>query len=127
MKHRDIAIAITAIIVVALLAYGVMGLASSRGESEYTGHVVDVVEDKGVVFRPTWANMKTSPRSSDIQQYCIHPDDEERLEEEFYAAMEGGERVTVTYSRPLWVSPSECPQDTSIIRDIRPANATGAG
>lgn len=109
------------ILLLALFFHAIGGVSSARAESEYTGHVVDVVEDKGIVYRPSWVNMKTSPRSSDIQQYCIHPDDEARLLPKFYEAMEGGYRVTVTYSRPVWVSPFDCPSGTSIIQDIRRA------
>lgn len=125
MDREDLKV-VAAILGVVLLGalgfYGLAGLGDQRAESEYTGHVIDVVEDKGVIFRPSWVNMKTNPRSSDVQKYCIHPSDEDELLPEFYEAMEQGHRVTVTYSRPLWVSPNDCPSGTAIIQDIRVVN-----
>lgn len=122
----EVVLAIAAIIFIGLLIYGMMGISTSRAESQYTGHVVDVVEDKGIIFRPSWINMKTDPRSSDIQQFCIHPDDEDELLDDMYSAMESGDRYTITYSRPLWVSPHDCAGGQAIVHSIRPANSTSA-
>lgn len=120
-----VVVGIAAILVAAaVLTYAIIGIGSARAQSEYTGHVVDVVEDKGLIFRPSWVNMKTDPRSSDIQRFCIHPRDEERLLPKFYDAMESGDRHTITYSRPVWVSPQDCPSNAAIISDISPVNKT---
>jgi len=119
--------AVVVLLVLAAMGYGVAGLGVKRGQSEYTGHVVDVVEDRGVVFTPSWANMKTSPRSSDIQSFCITPAREDELVPKFYEAMKDGGRYTVTYERPLWVSPSTCRNEDAIVTDIQPVNSTEAG
>lgn len=121
---KIVALCIVVTVVLLAIIVALTGFGSIRGQSEYTGHVVDVVEDKGVVFRPTWVNMKTDPRSSDIQQYCVLPDDEREILPEFYDAMESGDRVTVTYERPLWVNPNDCNGSQSIITDVRYANET---
>jgi len=119
----DVAIWVGIIIAVGLLAYGVMGSGTPRGESEYTGVVVDVVEDKGLAFRPSWVNMKTNSRSSDVQQYCLADEDSEMIDR-FYSAMDSGQRVTVSYSRPFWVSPDQCKSGQSIIHDVQAVNGT---
>lgn len=118
---------VVALVLIALIVgsvYLVKGFGEKRGQSEYTGHVVDVVEDKGVIFSPTWVNMKTNPRSSDIQSYCILPSDEEELLPKFYTAMEDGDRYTVEYQRPLYVNPHQCRNSDAIITDIRAVNQT---
>lgn len=117
-----IAILAVVLLVVGAGIYGSMGLGQQRAESQYTGHVVDVVEDKGYILTPTWVNMKTDPRSSDQQSYCIKPEDQDELLPKFYAAMESGDRYTVTYERPLWVSPNHCKDGDAIITGIEKVN-----
>lgn len=118
---------LTVVIILSLIAGVIVlfnGLGSKRGQSQYTGHVVDVAEDKGVVFTPDWAVMKTDPRSSDKQTFCIRPEDGSELLPQFYSAMESGDRFTVTYHRPLFVWPDTCRSQDAIVTDIRAVNAS---
>lgn len=115
-------IILVSVLILSVIIYGALGVGERRGQSQYTGHVVDVVEDKGLILQPTWTNMKTDPRSSDIQSYCITPDREDELLPKFYNAMEDGDRYTVTYHRPLWVNPNHCDSGDAIITDIQPVN-----
>ena len=119
---KKAALGLVGVIVLALIVYGFLGLGSARAESQYTGVVVDVVEDKGIVFRPSWVNMKPNARSSDIQEYCIHPQRSEGLTDRLYSASEQGVRVTVTYERPLWVSPAQCEPGQPILTGVTPVN-----
>lgn len=120
------AVRIAVVIALILAAWGLFyagnGVGEIRGESQYTGHVIDVVEDKGLIFRPNWINMKTNPRSSDIQSYCIRPSDENSLLPQMYEAMEQGHRVTVSYSRPLWVNPHTCRSSDAILHSVEVVN-----
>jgi len=126
MDVFDVVIGIAVVVALSLLVFGLAGLGSARADSEYTGNVVDVVEDKGMLIRPSWVNMKTDARSSDIQQYCLREDDEQ-LKQQFYTSMKSGDRVTVSYSRPLWVSPLECDSGHAIVHDIEAVNGTIGG
>lgn len=110
-------------IVIVSLVYGFAGYTTPRGESQYTGQVVDVVEDKGLIFKPTYVNMKTHRRSSTHEKFCILDQNREEQLSKLYNALENGDRVTVTYSAPAWVRPSKCGAESMAI--VRSINVSG--
>lgn len=113
--------------VVVIVAFGVgmtvlAGLSSQRGESTYTGQVVDVEVEKGVVFQTTQGKLKTHRRSSTVETFCVHPSNHDDQVPKLKQALERGDRVRITYSRPLYVSIWDCEAGTSIIRDVEVMN-----
>jgi hypothetical protein len=102
----------------------VLGFGSMRGESTYTGYVVDAEIDKGLIFRTSTVHMKTHPRSSAVEEFCL-PTGE--FEEEAEQALQDQEPVSVTYSRPLWVNPMTCDGGLSIVQSFGEAEEVGSG
>lgn len=97
---------------------GVLGLDSMRAPSEYTGQVIDVEHNKGIVFRTTQLRMKTHVRSSEIETFCIHERNMPGQLEDARQALATGERIRVEYERPLFVWVGECKPGTSIVTNI---------
>lgn len=89
-----------------------------RGESTYTGYVVDTEIDKGLIFRTSQVKMKTHPRSSAVEAFCLPT---EEFEEQAIQSLQDQEPVTVTYSRPLWVNPMQCDGGLSIVKSFSEA------
>lgn len=118
------AAALLAVMLVTAGFYGLLGIGSQRGESQYTGYVVDVVDDKGIVFKPSWVNVKTHPRSSSHEQFCILTEDKDDFLPVLRDALHEGHRVSITYERPLWVDPKECDQTHSIVTGVTVVNET---
>lgn len=115
-----ISIVIGGIMIVVLLVAigGGLGFAEPRGESTYTGVVVDFENERGIPFETTQAHLKTNPESSNKETFCVHPENRDRQVEVLRDAARSGDVVSVTYSRPLFVPVWDCEADTSIIRDI---------
>lgn len=112
-----VAIAAVVVLVVAAVA-GFAGFAEQRGESTYSGVVVDFENERGFVFKTTQAHLKTNPESSSGETFCVHPENRDRQVEVLREAARDGSVVTVTYSRPYFVPPWECESGISIIRDV---------
>lgn len=93
------------------------GFDTVRHESDYSGHAVDLEVEKGLVFQTTQVHMKTNPRSSEHETFCVHPDNHGQLDQ-IRTAVSNGHRMTVSYYRPLWVSPFDCEQGTSVITNV---------
>lgn len=119
-----LSVAVACIVVFSLFAFVLSGTGSMRSQSTYTGYTVDVVEDKGLIFRPTWVNVKTHPRSSSHERFCILPRDEAAHLPTFRQALRDGARVEITYHRPLWVYPGDCSSDMAIVDDVTVVNST---
>lgn len=62
--------------------------------------------------------MKTDPQASTTETFCIRPSRSSGQLAAARAALQNGTRVTVDYSRPLWVSPLECADGLAIVRSI---------
>lgn len=124
-KHDAVLLVGVAALAITLVVSGVLisGFGSSRAESQYTGQVVDIENEKGVVLQTTQANLKTNPRSSEHETFCIHPDNREQLQP-LRESLRNGQRVTITYDRPLYVPVWTCKGGTSIITDIEVSNQT---
>lgn len=97
---------------------GFMGISSMRAESTYTGYVVDVEHDKGVLFRTSQIHLKTHPRSSAVEEFCIHPSNEKEQLEKARQYLQQGEKVDVTYHRPLYVSHWQCEAGLSLVDSL---------
>lgn len=125
-KISFVAMAAFVLIVVALIIGMFFGLGTARAPSDYSGHVVDVELDKGMVFRTSQAHLKTHRRSSEGEVFCIPQEREDELGDKLRTAMREGHRVTIEYSRPYIVSPWHCDATTSVIRDIEVVNETAS-
>lgn len=125
MTKTDTAVWILGIVlIIGFLGFGIAsaaGLSNARAPSEYSGHVVDVEQDRGTVFRTTQLNMKTHPQASSSETFCIQDGDEEILETAKNATR-NNDRVTIEYSRPYFVWIGDCESDTSIVQDITVTN-----
>lgn len=115
MKLTITGIVVVAVILAALTLLA--GLGSERHESQYSGQVVDVENQKGLILQTSQAKLKTDSRSSQHETFCIHPDNREQLDP-LQKALRDGDRVTITYERPRYVPVWTCQQETSIITDI---------
>ncbi|WP_042666111.1 hypothetical protein [Haloferax sp. ATB1] len=99
------------------------GVGSARAPSDYGGYVVDVEEDRGMLLRTTQIKMKTHPRSSSVETFCVVDGDDEKLATA-RSALRNESRVTVEYHRPLWVPPWECQPGTSLVDDVEVVNSS---
>lgn len=63
--------------------------------------------------------MKTHPRSSQVKEFCFV---NQSMEEKAMQYLEEGQKVTVTYSRPLWVNPMTCEGGLSIVNTFEEAD-----
>lgn len=104
--------------VIALIWVPVAGVDEVRGESSYTGQVVDVEYEKGMLLQTTQLKVKTDRRSSSHETFCIRIPEDEQHVQTARRALEEGDRVEITYSRPLYVGVWECAQGTSIVQEI---------
>lgn len=95
--------------------FGFFGFGQARGESTYTGYIVDTEIDRGYIFRTSTAHLKTHFRSSAHEAFCLPTDKMAQRAKELQAAEQ---KVQITYSRPVWVSPATCDGGLSLIREI---------
>jgi hypothetical protein len=95
----------------------VLGIGAARGESTYTGYIVDTEIDKGFVFRPSTAHMKTHVRASTHESFCLPTDQMEQQAMEF---QEQEQKIRITYSRPVFVSPTKCDNSVSLVQAMEP-------
>ncbi|WP_276273626.1 hypothetical protein [Haloarcula litorea] len=77
--------------------------------------MVDTEIDKGFIFRTSQVHLKTHPRSSAVEEFCLVSDKQEQKAEQY---LRNQQKVTVTYSRPLWVSPFTCDAQLSIVKSF---------
>jgi len=108
--------------VVASFLLVMIGFGTPVGESTYTGQVVDVEHDRGIIFPVDTVNARTGSDAGVDEMFCV-VDDGLREEARQYAG-DGG-RVVITYHRPLWLDPRECERGSVVMTDIRPHNTTG--
>lgn len=93
------------------------GLGDKRSESAYTGNVVDIENERGLLFVTTQVHVKTDRRSSKAETFCVHPDNRDQLVT-LREGLHTDSRVTITYERPRYVPVWTCEQGTSIITDV---------
>lgn len=98
---------------------GYTGISAARGESTYTGYIVDTEINKGILFRTSTAHLKTHFRSSAHESFCLPT---EELAQQAKQFQREEQKVRITYSRPLWVPPTKCDGGLSLIRDITPVD-----
>lgn len=119
-KEKGLAILVVLVVVVVVLYgfYLFLGVSHARGDSQYTGVVVDVEEDSGYIWKTTEVHIRTSEYSSETETFCVHPTNEDEQVPTFRQALKDGERVTVTYNRPLYVPRQECQAGLSIVQNV---------
>ena len=110
-------VGVVAIVVIGAVLFFATGIGSVRGESTYSGEVVDLENQKGMIVQTSQVHMKTDATSSSSETFCVHPDNREQMDTLRQAAS-SGQQITVTYERPLYVSPMECEGGTSIVKNI---------
>ena len=108
-------VALAAVICVGVVLLA--GVSEVRQPSDYTGNVVDIENEKGIIFRTTQAHVKTDRRSSEHETFCVHPDNREQLDT-LRDGLQTDNRVTIEYSRPLYVPVWVCQSGTAIIDEV---------
>jgi len=123
MNKKEIVVAMSAlallVIVGVALGFAVVGLGTPIGESTYTGQIVNAQSDKGVFFKVDTVAARTGDDASVDEEFCVL---DESLLEESKPFVGTGERVEITYERPLWLSPTKCEGDSVIMTDVQIAN-----
>lgn len=109
--------------VIAVLAL-MPGIGTPRDTSEYTGYAVDTEYEKGLIFTNTKVHLKTNPRSSEHETFCVAIPEDEDTFRTLQKAARNGQRVTVTYERGIYESPHDCYNDSSMVVDITVHNET---
>lgn len=123
-----LSILLGAVILLVLIFPPLTGIGQMRAPSDYTGQVVDVEHNKGIIWRTSQLKMKTHRRSSAVETFCLHPKNHEEQLSVVREALRQGYRVQVEYSRPLIVPIWECKTGTSIVRDVEIiSNTTQSG
>lgn len=117
MKSQIITGLVAAAIIIAAIG-AFIGFGTPRGQSQYTGHVVDVEHDKGIVLPTTQVHMKTNPRSSSKETFCVMDEQNPEHLERLRGAARNNSRVTVTYSRPLFVWRGKCDTGLSVVKNV---------
>ena len=125
MSEGKVWLGILALLVV-LYVIGQAGFGDARGESLYTGYVVDTEVDKGVIFRTTTVHLKTNLDASSVESFCVKPEPEEDLLENLQEHQRNQDKVQIEYSRPYWVSPFGCSSGLSLVRDASTASGGAA-
>lgn len=106
------------LLILAVVVGSLGGVSAARGESAYTGQVVDLENERGLVFQTTQVHLKTDSQASSSEVFCVHPDSRDEHFDELREAASSGDRVTITYSRPYVVPIWQCQSGTSIVRDV---------
>ena len=117
MQRRKL-IAGTAAFGTATLA-GCLGIGTPRGNSEYTGYVVDTEYERGLIFRNTTIHVKTDPKSGTGETFKIRIPEDRDLFEIAQEALSTGRRVRVFYKRGLFENPFDAFSNDSIVVDIK--------
>lgn len=102
------------------------GVGDQRATSQYTGEVVDLENERGVLLRTTQVHLKTDAQASSSETFCVIDENRDEQLPVLRDAARNGHTVTVTYERPLYVPLWECEKDTSIIRDVEIRQEGGA-
>lgn len=119
MDKVDYALIAAAVVIGGLILFFMLpGVGTPRGESQYTGVVVDTEYESGFVFKNTIIHLKTNPRSSESETFCIAIPDDQAMYEQLNDALRNGTRVTVTYSRGIVENPFDCMMDHSLVRSV---------
>jgi len=97
---------------------GCMGFGKPRSSSEYTGYVLDTEIESGLIFRNTHIHVKTSPRSSQSEDFYLRMPSEQELLDKAQKALREQRRVTVYYERSLFENPFDAYGSHSVLTDI---------
>lgn len=111
------------VLVGGMILAGYLGVGEPRGESTYTGYVVDVEHDRGYIFRTSQLMIKTDTESSIAETFCLNS---EQDVENAKTYLEDQEKIQVEYSRPLWVNPFQCQSGLSIVNNMELATNSTA-
>lgn len=98
---------------------GYLGIGEPRGDSTYTGTVVDVEHNRGFIFRTSQVMVKTDQRSSVAEEFCLPTEEKVQKAKEFLSS---GDQITVQYNRPLYVNPFTCDSSLSVVRSMEVKN-----
>lgn len=100
---------IALLIIMPLFLVGLLvGFGMPIQEASHTGYVTDVSHETGLFFKTTQATLKTHPTADEGEQFCVRDRHHGDLLAELRDAHANGERVTVSYSRPLFVGFYDC-------------------
>lgn len=116
-------VAFVAFLLIGLFA-AFIGFGTPIGDSTYTGIVVDVQHEEGLVWKTSQVVAKTNPQASDEQVFCMMDPTESGLLDKSLDELGQGDRVQISYHRPLWIPLWECPRGALIMDDIAPINSS---
>lgn len=97
---------------------GCMGLGTPRGESTYTGYVVDNEHEKGIIFRNSKIKLKTDPKSGTSEEFYIRTPEDQEMYDEAARALQEQKRVTVSYERSFFENPTDAFGEASVVVDL---------
>jgi len=120
MASLVIGVVLLVVVIVALSIASAAGFGTPIGDSTYTGVVVDVQHEEGLVWQTSQVVAKSNAEASDQQTFCMMNPVDSGLLEKSRNTLNDGERVKIQYHRPLWIPLWECPNGALIMDDIEP-------
>lgn len=118
---RDIAKGLGVLVLfVAMLSVGAAFLHQPIESGQYTGRVMEVEYETGLVVQTTTTYLKTGPESSRFESLCVPNAPTNPLTAQLREAARNRIAVTVTYDTPLIVPPWDC-STTPVLRGVTPS------
>lgn len=117
-----ISIAICAVLffVLVIISLPLGQFATPIEDGTYTGQKIDYSHQRGIIFQTNDLTTKTNDRSSTTEDWCVPDGNDELIEKT--RAIDDGERVRITYHRPLWIWPDTCAGGLKVIDTIEATN-----
>jgi len=106
----------------AIVAAPVAGFAQPIQDGTYTGQKIDYSHQRGIIFQTNDLTTKTNDRSSTTEDWCV-PDNDPQLVKKV-RSIGNGDRVSITYHRPLWIWPGTCEGGLKIVDSIQVTNTS---
>lgn len=111
-------VAVLAVIITILIMLSQFATPIESGT--YTGQKIDYSHQRGLIFQTNDLTTKTNDRSSTTEDWCV-PDNNDALIQKA-RGIDDGERVRITYHRPLWIWPDTCAGGLKVLDSIEPMN-----
>jgi hypothetical protein len=128
MRNKLLGVIGTIVAVVLLIgAIATIGIALSQfatpiEDGTYTGQKIDYSHQRGIIFETNDLTTKTNDRSSTTEDWCVADNNDELVQK--VRNIEDGQRIKLTYHRPLWIWPDTCEGGLKVIDSIQTVNAT---
>jgi hypothetical protein len=96
------------IFTIILLILAVLGFGIPVAESNYSGDVADIQDNRGIIWETSSVEIKTDSEATEPVTFCIAPGDTSEFIPMLRYAQEENLRVTVTYDRGYFEPPWKC-------------------